>query len=186
MKALEQTADWFRRALAVEPVKGNLRLSGYSACGQDGGVQLPRQYVEGNFPTPFAWQFLVHWSPLARANQLLSNHTEGIADTDLVLLVTTRPTTGNTLAWAVACERDQWGRAIAGIFSSSPVDYNLLKSLHFCEIELKLKPIVIVFFRACQCCSPPFDCGIWDFAFSNSDSWGHACPWLWSACLCSF
>ncbi|KAK9270702.1 hypothetical protein L1049_026285 [Liquidambar formosana] len=30
-KALGQTADWFRRALAVEPVKGNLRLSGYSA-----------------------------------------------------------------------------------------------------------------------------------------------------------
>lgn len=47
MKALGQTADWFRRALAVEPVKGNLRLSGYSACGQDGGVQLPREYVEG-------------------------------------------------------------------------------------------------------------------------------------------
>ena len=41
---------------------------------------------------------------------------EGVADTDLVLLVTTRPTTGNTLAWAVACERDQWGRAIAGNF----------------------------------------------------------------------
>jgi len=39
---------------------------------------------------------------------------EGVSDADLVLLVTTRPTTGNTLAWAVACERDQWGRAIAG------------------------------------------------------------------------
>lgn len=47
LQALGQTADWFRRALAVEPVKGNLRLSGYSACGQDGGVQLPREYVEG-------------------------------------------------------------------------------------------------------------------------------------------
>jgi len=47
MQALGQTADWFRRALAVEPVNGNLRLSGYSACGQDGGVQLPREYVEG-------------------------------------------------------------------------------------------------------------------------------------------
>ncbi|GJZ35011.1 hypothetical protein Tco_0580828 [Tanacetum coccineum] len=32
----------------------------------------------------------------------------------LVLLVTTRPTTGNTLTWEVACERDQWGCAIAG------------------------------------------------------------------------
>jgi len=41
---------------------------------------------------------------------------DGVAEADLVLLVTTRPTTGNTLAWAVACERDQWGRAIAGIF----------------------------------------------------------------------
>lgn len=49
MQALGQTADWFRRALSVEPVKGNLRLSGYSACGQDGGVQLPREYVEGIF-----------------------------------------------------------------------------------------------------------------------------------------
>ncbi|XP_021718690.1 uncharacterized protein LOC110686392 [Chenopodium quinoa] len=90
-KALGQTADWFQRALAVEPVRGKLRLSGYSACGQDGGVQLPREYVE-----------------------------EGIADADLVLLVTTRPTTGNTLAWAVACERDQWGRAIAGHVNVAP------------------------------------------------------------------
>ncbi|EEF52528.1 metalloendopeptidase, putative [Ricinus communis] len=90
-KALGQTADWFRRALAVEPVKGNLRLSGYSACGQDGGVQLPHEYIE-----------------------------VGVADADLVLLVTTRPTTGNTLAWAVACERDQWGRAIAGHVNVAP------------------------------------------------------------------
>ncbi|KAL8167894.1 hypothetical protein V2J09_009393 [Rumex salicifolius] len=90
-KALGQTTDWFRRALAVEPIKGNLRLSGYSACGQDGGVQLPRQYVE-----------------------------EGVSNADLVLLVTTRPTTGNTLAWAVACERDQWGRTIAGHVNVAP------------------------------------------------------------------
>ncbi|KAJ3672797.1 hypothetical protein LUZ60_006171 [Juncus effusus] len=90
-KALGQTVEWFKKALAVERVKGNLRLSGYSACGQDGGVQLPHEYVE-----------------------------EGVADADLVLLVTTRPTTGNTLAWAVACERDQWGRAIAGHVNVAP------------------------------------------------------------------
>lgn len=90
-KALGETAAWFKRTLAIEPVKGHLRLSGYSACGQDGGVQLPRQYVD-----------------------------EGIAGADLVLLVTTRPTTGNTLAWAVACERDQWGRAIAGHVNVAP------------------------------------------------------------------
>ncbi|XP_047327274.1 leishmanolysin-like peptidase [Impatiens glandulifera] len=90
-KALEKTADWFKKALAVEPVKGNLRLSGYSACGQDGGVQLPREYVD-----------------------------DGVPEADLVLLVTTRPTTGNTLAWAVACERDQWGRAVAGHVNVAP------------------------------------------------------------------
>ncbi|KAJ7558534.1 hypothetical protein O6H91_04G044600 [Diphasiastrum complanatum] len=90
-EALGETAGWFRRALSVERVKGPLRLSGYSACGQDGGVQLPRQYVD-----------------------------EGVLDADLVLLVTTRPTTGNTLAWAVACERDQWGRAIAGHVNVAP------------------------------------------------------------------
>jgi hypothetical protein len=49
-QALGQTVEWFRKALAVEPVKGNLRLSGYSACGQDGGVQLPHAYIEGNLP----------------------------------------------------------------------------------------------------------------------------------------
>lgn len=47
LQALGQTADWFKRALSVERVRGNLQLSGYSACGQDGGVQLPREYVEG-------------------------------------------------------------------------------------------------------------------------------------------
>ena len=47
LQALGQTAEWFRRALAVEPVRGKLRLSGYSACGQDGGVPLPREYIEG-------------------------------------------------------------------------------------------------------------------------------------------
>ncbi|KAK7355365.1 hypothetical protein VNO80_14620 [Phaseolus coccineus] len=70
--ALGQIADWFRRVWSVEPVKGNLRLSGYSACGQDGGVQVPHAYVE------------------------------------------------ESLARAVACERDQWGRAIAGHVNVAP------------------------------------------------------------------
>ncbi|CAJ1931799.1 unnamed protein product [Sphenostylis stenocarpa] len=41
-----KTADWFRTVLLVKPVNGNLRLSGSSACGQNGGVQLPHEYVE--------------------------------------------------------------------------------------------------------------------------------------------
>eukprot|EP00959_Pyramimonas_sp_CCMP1952_P374642 7846335-Pyramimonas_sp.AAC.2 len=38
----------------------------------------------------------------------------GVDDADLVLMVTSRPTVGATMAWAVACERDQNGRPIAG------------------------------------------------------------------------
>nr|KAJ0196806.1 hypothetical protein LSAT_V11C700367830 [Lactuca sativa] len=45
-RALGQTSDWFRRALDVDCVRGNLCLSGYSTCGEDGGVQLPHEYVE--------------------------------------------------------------------------------------------------------------------------------------------
>lgn len=51
--------------------------------------------------------------------QTCRSYADGVAGADLVLFVTTRPTTGNTLAWAVACERDQWGRAIAGFLSFS-------------------------------------------------------------------
>lgn len=120
MQALGQTVDWFRRALAVEPVKGNLRLSGYSACGQDGGVQLPREYVEGMFIRTVTCSQMKNFEFICGFNVLFTASTDGVADTDLVLLVTTRPTTGNTLAWAVACERDQWGRAIAGHVNVAP------------------------------------------------------------------
>jgi leishmanolysin len=57
--ALGETASWFRRALSVERVKGPLRLSGYSACGQDGGVQLPRQYVDGELQSQAAFVRMV-------------------------------------------------------------------------------------------------------------------------------
>jgi hypothetical protein len=36
------------KAVVVEPVKGNLRLSGYFASVDDGGVQLPNAYTESN------------------------------------------------------------------------------------------------------------------------------------------
>nr|GEX97267.1 EGF-like, conserved site-containing protein [Tanacetum cinerariifolium] len=42
-----QTAEWFKSALSFERIRGNLSLSDYFACGQDGGVQLPRAYIEG-------------------------------------------------------------------------------------------------------------------------------------------
>ncbi|GJS81992.1 hypothetical protein Tco_0748533 [Tanacetum coccineum] len=40
--------------------------------------------------------------------------TKSVADADLVILVTTWFTTSNTLASTVACECNQWGRAVAG------------------------------------------------------------------------
>jgi hypothetical protein len=43
-----------------------------------------------------------------------------VADTDLILMATARPTLGSTLAWAVACERDQWGRTVAGQVNVAP------------------------------------------------------------------
>ena len=90
---------------------------------------------------------------LLNKNGVLS--AEGVAEADLVLLVTTRPTTGNTLAWAVACERDQWGRAIAGINSLTQSDVR--KNYLACNSNQS-----DVFFlfpsRTCKCCSSPFDC----------------------------
>ncbi|KAK9112042.1 hypothetical protein Scep_019561 [Stephania cephalantha] len=83
----ERQQTRFGRALAVELLK-ETAVEWIFACGQDGGVRLPREYVE--------------------------------VMRDLVLLVTTRPTTGNTLAWAVARERDQWGHAIAGHVNVAP------------------------------------------------------------------
>mmetsp|Transcript_37608 Transcript_37608/g.70546 ORF Transcript_37608/g.70546 Transcript_37608/m.70546 type:complete len:895 (+) Transcript_37608:43-2727(+) len=81
---------WFQKLLTVERVQGLLRLSGTTSCGRDGGVAIPPEFRD-----------------------------EGVAS-DLVLMVTARPTTGATLAWAVACERDQWGRSIAGQVNVGP------------------------------------------------------------------
>lgn len=80
--------------------------------------------------------------------------SEGVADADLVLLVTTRPTTGNTLAWAVACERDQWGRAIAGTFLIGK-----FAGKHFLLLSMDKKIIFVSsVFRSCECCSSSLDC----------------------------
>ncbi len=224
LQALGQTADWFRRALSVEPVKGNLRLSGYSACGQDGGVQLPREYVEGIFIAIecllwSSYTFLV--STVSSCYVELINilfiqwfSSDGVADADLVLLVTTRPTTGNTLAWAVACERDQWGRAIAGNFfigASFGLEYYL--TLHVIEIwfwrqwyfssvgHVNVAPRHLTaeaetLLSATLIHEVSWLLYIWNLisigssiSCSSTCFWsvpGYACSWFWSPCLCSF
>eukprot|EP00899_Mesostigma_viride_P002198 jgi/Mesvir1/1197/Mv17689-RA.1 len=91
MQAMNATVHWFRSAIAVNPVQGALKLSGNSACGVDGGIAVPQEYIYGGLPF-----------------------------TDLVLFITVRPLSDNTLAWAVACERDQWGRSVAGHVNVAP------------------------------------------------------------------
>lgn len=76
--------------------------------------------------------------------------TEGVSNADLVLLVTTRPTTGNTLAWAVACERDQWGRAIAGRLSCEFVGLN--GCLYLACGMLQNSKVLCVCVSACRTC----------------------------------
>lgn len=44
----------------------------------------------------------------------------GVADTDFVLHVTARPTNGNTIAWALPCNVDQYGRPINGHANFGP------------------------------------------------------------------
>ncbi|KAM7252292.1 hypothetical protein ACFE04_024175 [Oxalis oulophora] len=61
----------------------------------------------------------------------------GIPDTNVILLVTTRPTTGNTLLWVVACERHQGVRAIADkMKKDDKVLDEMLKSNKFLNDEL--------------------------------------------------
>lgn len=44
----------------------------------------------------------------------------GIDDSDFVIFVTARPTTGSTLAWALTCGYDQYGRPIYGQINIGP------------------------------------------------------------------
>eukprot|EP00753_Platysulcus_tardus_P001561 PLAT1139.1.p1 GENE.PLAT1139.1~~PLAT1139.1.p1 ORF type:complete len:871 (-),score=441.44 PLAT1139.1:127-2739(-) len=44
----------------------------------------------------------------------------GYADTDFVVYVTARPAAENLLAWALTCQRDQWGRPIAAQINFAP------------------------------------------------------------------
>eukprot|EP00898_Chlorokybus_atmophyticus_P008015 jgi/Chlat1/8214/Chrsp76S07646 len=90
-QAMSTVVTWWERTLLVNPITGNLKLSSNSACGLDGGVNVPSSFS-----------------------------STGVANADLVLFVTARPTTGSTLAWAVGCERDQWGRAVAGQVNVGP------------------------------------------------------------------
>lgn len=46
--------------------------------------------------------------------------TDGVADADLVVFVSAAKTASGTVAWATACETDQYGRPTAGVLNINP------------------------------------------------------------------
>lgn len=87
--------SYFQKALQVVHVEGNLKISRENDFNVKG-----RNYACYKIPSSY--------------------RGEGIANSDYVIFVTARPTTGSTLAWALACAYDQYGRPIAGQVNLGP------------------------------------------------------------------
>lgn len=87
--------SYFQKALQVVHVEGNLKVTGYDGFDVESSnyacYQIPQSYS-----------------------------INGIENSDYVIFVTARPTTGSTLAWAIACSNDQYGRPIAGQVNLGP------------------------------------------------------------------
>merc|ERR1740117_221362 len=82
----------FLRALRVQPVQGSIILAtGYMGNKECMDVKIPTKHT-----------------------------TTGAGSYDYVLYVTARPTQGNTIAWAGACQWDQHGRPVAGQANFGP------------------------------------------------------------------
>ncbi|GMH29534.1 hypothetical protein Nepgr_031377 [Nepenthes gracilis] len=97
--------------------RGSKNINSHSCIHDQIIQQRKRPGCQVYSVTPQVYEGSSLLEPLYRKGRAL---LDGVANADLVLLVATRPTTGNTLAWAVACERDQWGRAIAGHVNVAP------------------------------------------------------------------
>ncbi len=94
---LAQAQAWFQNTLQVNPVMGNLVISGSSqgsTCGVSPGIVVPAAHT-----------------------------TTGIPNTDLVIYVSAAPArdpNSNVLAWAVACRTDGNGRPVAAQINFIP------------------------------------------------------------------
>lgn len=92
LKAVE---EYFESVLSVQRVVGNLIVSGLRCSMRD------------------QWACCANTIPP-------SYKTDGVPDADYVLHVTARPTTGATIAWALPCNIDQFGRPISGHANFGP------------------------------------------------------------------
>jgi len=100
---LPQAVGFFTSALSVQPVVGNLTL-----------------------PNPMS-DFQCHWEGVAWNNFVCcdsnfpqSLRTVGVADADYLMIVTSRPTPGAILAWAIECQMDQYARPLCGHVNIAP------------------------------------------------------------------
>jgi leishmanolysin len=92
---LKAIKDYFESTLSVQRVVGNLVIKGIGCSTTD------------------------DWA--CCANSIPPSYkTEGVADADFVLHVTGRPTTGSTIAWALPCNLDQFGRPVSGQANFGP------------------------------------------------------------------
>ncbi|KAK8798794.1 hypothetical protein WA158_007878 [Blastocystis sp. Blastoise] len=92
---LPAAKTYFSNALSVLPLQTNLMATPLTTCGNSGiaccAGQLP-SYLQN----------------------------PGVENTDLVILVTSRPTLSSTIAWAVSCQYDQYGRPLLGHINFGP------------------------------------------------------------------
>jgi hypothetical protein len=92
---LKSIADYFGSILSVERVIGALKISGLY-CTSDA------EWACCSSEVPYEYQ------------------TNGAQNSDFLLHVTARPTTGATIAWALPCNIDQYGRPISGQANFGP------------------------------------------------------------------
>ncbi|KNC47485.1 uncharacterized protein AMSG_02502 [Thecamonas trahens ATCC 50062] len=110
-KLLPQAKAWLEGALSVVPCAGNLKLTGSTVCGYNGGITIPPSYTSPGVPA------------------------------DMVLFVTARPTLGNVIAYAGSCKEDQFGRPVAGHMNFGPNKVDLASEMYSMQLGVAIHEI---------------------------------------------
>eukprot|EP00163_Fabomonas_tropica_P017262 TRINITY_DN306_c0_g1_i1.p1 TRINITY_DN306_c0_g1~~TRINITY_DN306_c0_g1_i1.p1 ORF type:complete len:880 (-),score=245.53 TRINITY_DN306_c0_g1_i1:175-2814(-) len=99
-KLVPEAQKWIQEALLVRPVTGKLKVNAYAGkCG----------------PTAVSGT-----GAKSEAVAVPPSYKKGIAGVDYVMFVAGRPTEGSTVAWALSCARDRYGRPMAGMMNFGP------------------------------------------------------------------